>query len=95
MALFLLLFAAPILMLISVASLVFGAISDALPVMLLLALLCVLGGLLLLPFQHKIQYAHQRLNALHQWLEKHNKWGVYFAIVVFTLTLIYHLLFVW
>lgn len=95
MALFLLLFAAPILMLISVASFVFGAVSDALPVMLLLALLCVLGGLLLLPFQRQIQYAHQRLDAFHQWLEKHNKWGVYFAILAFGMSLIYHLLYVW
>lgn len=95
MALLLLFFATPILLLISAVSLVFGAISQALPVILLLTLLCLLGGLLLLPFQCQIEYGHQRLNAVHQWLEKHNKWGGYFAILAFTLTLIYHLFCVW
>lgn len=103
MELLLLLLIAPIFIvlfiLLFIVSFFVDFIAHLLPLFFMLILLSIFGGLILLPFLNKLEIYQKQLQTLQNKLEekelKYNKFGTYFAIFALTLTLIYHLVYVW
>ncbi|HHE3508794.1 TPA: hypothetical protein ACPDKD_002136 [Pasteurella multocida] len=101
MELLVLVFIAPIFIVLFIlfflSSFFLGFIAQVLPLFFVLILFSVLGSLMLLPFLNKLEIYQNQLHTLQNKLNEHkyDKYGFYFAIFAFTLTLIYHFVYAW